>query len=262
VVIPDGGLGSAGTDIAGGGLGSAGTDIAGGGLGSAGTDIAGGGAPPGVEPSERPRKRRLRAWHVLVGALAVAVAVLATVATIASRYQPLSFGGASGGVFPGLPTGAGSGVREVNTFELQRGELYVPPTAGVFTDTESVLNSGPRAVTIEAVTLSAPSTSPPWPLAPAGRVLYMPETGPGNRTSGRPVHGLSLAPNQDVFIGMPVMPTYRCYATGKWTTLSYFYVEERSSVFVRWAAIPLPVPILMHEPVPKSTSPGTECPGR
>ncbi len=70
---------------------------------------------------------------------------------VAGLYQPVGFGGYRGPGFPGLP--AGVGLRDVNTFGLSNGDLYVPPQRGVFTLTESIQNSGPLAVTIEAVTV-------------------------------------------------------------------------------------------------------------
>ncbi len=69
------------------------------------------------------RRRRLL-WSAPPGVLAVAAAVLAT---LAASYQPLGPGGSGGGSFPGLPTGEG-----LRWLPGSGQALYVPPQRGTF----------------------------------------------------------------------------------------------------------------------------------
>lgn len=79
-----------------------------------------GAAPPAAVPGSGgggggPDRRR---WWlgVIGGLLALALVVLGV---LAGTYQPLIFGGAWGGAFPGLP--GGTGLRPVNTFGSSNG---------------------------------------------------------------------------------------------------------------------------------------------
>jgi hypothetical protein len=152
-------------------------------------------------------------------------------------------------------------LRAVNTFGGSNGDIYVPPQRGIFTVPESIQNSGPVAVTIEAVTASRPERAgiTPWPLRPAGQALYLPADGP-RPASGRPVAGLSLRPGQAIFVGIPVRMSGDCHVPNGWTGLRVFYVKERFLIFTHWVAIPLGTPLMFHEPEPSGA--GMVCPGR
>jgi hypothetical protein len=113
--------------------------------------------PAGAQRAGGDRPRRGRWWLIGLGGLGALCVVVAGV--LAGTYQPVVFGGYWGGYFPGLP--AGVGLRLVNTFGSSSGDLYVPPQHGVFTVTESIQNSGPLTVTIEAVTVTRPGQPPP-----------------------------------------------------------------------------------------------------
>ena len=199
-----------------------------------------------------PRRR----WR-LIALGAIAAACLIVAGMLAQIYQPTGFGGAWGGSFPGLP--AGAGLRPVNTFDGSNGDIYVPPQRGVFTVRESIQNSGPLAVTIEAVTVSRPQQhgTIPWPLTPAGQPMYLPEYGP-QPAEGKPVAGLSLGPGQAIDVGIPVRISGACHTPNGWTGLNFFYVKERFLIFTHWVAIPLGTPLIFHEPEPHG--PGMACP--
>jgi hypothetical protein len=53
----------------------------------------------------------------------------------------------------------------------------------------------------------------------------------------------------------------RCYIPNGWTGVGFFYVQERFLAFTHWAAIPLPMPLILHEPERPGTH-GAVCPGR
>ena len=175
------------------------------------------------------------------------------------------------GTFPGLP--AGVGLRAVNTFGAQTGQLYVPPQSGVFTVTESVFNNGPEAVTIEAISILSPTDQenivrgePAWPLIPAGPRLMRPvvlplrPAGPvrwrlqtiGSAVkkpwNGNSVVGVSLSPRQGLVLGIPLRMSAACYTQGGWGGLDTFYVKERFLSFTHWAAVKFQPWLIMHEP--------------
>jgi hypothetical protein len=162
--------------------------------------------------------------------------------------------------FPGMPTAVG--LRPVNTFGNSNGDIYVPPQRGVFSIAESIQNSGPFAVTIEAVTVSQPQQPgiTPWPLTPAGPARYFPAYNSSWSGKGRPVAGLSLRPGQAIYVGIPMRMSGPCYVPNGWTGLNVFYVKERFLIFTHWVAIPLGTPLIFHEP----ERPGANmvCPGR
>ena len=105
------------------------------------------GPPPADWPASAQRRPGRWRW-TLVGLAALLVIALVVLAVLAGTYQPIQFGGESGGSFPGLPTG--TGLRVVNTFGTLTAQLYVPPQVGAFTVVESIQNTGPRR-------------SPSWP---------------------------------------------------------------------------------------------------
>jgi hypothetical protein len=124
----------------------------------------------GEPPADATGGSRRRGWswrrRILLPLGALVAAAVVALAVLAGTYQPVQFGGTGGGAFPGLP--AGTGIRAVNTFGGATGETYVPPQRGVFTLTESIQNTGPRTVTILAVSILSPqdqvSGIAPWPL--------------------------------------------------------------------------------------------------
>jgi len=170
---------------------------------------------------DRPRRRW---WLMGLGGLGAVCVVVAGV--LAGTYRPVGFGGYWGAGFSGLPTGVG--LRDVNTFGMSNGDLYVPPQHGAFTVAESIQNSGPLAVTIEEVTVIRPEESgiSTWPLRAAGQALYVPEYG-ARPAKGKPVAGLTLRPGQAIVVGIPARLSSACYEPNGWTGVDFFYVKER-----------------------------------
>jgi hypothetical protein len=213
-----------------------------------------GGSPPvPVGPEPGPASKRRRPFYLATGLVAVLAGVVLVLVLLAASYQPLGFGGAEGDQFPGLP--AAVGIRSVNNFAAL-GDRYVPPKRGEFAILESLENLGSRSVTVEAVTVRMPGQVASWPLVMAGRVLYMPgEYQHGERVwnSGRPVEGLSLAPNEDVWLGIPLRMAYSCYVNGGTAGQDAFYVEEKFLTFTHWVTIRFAAPLLMREPEPASS---------
>jgi hypothetical protein len=230
----------------------------------------------GNPPSgDRPVQRRRHPWRrrslIALGALlAAAVTVLGV---LAGTYQPVEFGGqwstASGSnYFPGLPSG--TGLRSVNTFGEQIGQLYVPPQTGVFTVAESIGNNGPKPVTIEAVSILSPQDQAnraegesPWPLVPAGPVHWtlqiqgLPHAGPGSGTS---VAGVTLPPHQGLLLGFPLRLSDGgvCYVAGGWAGVDTFYVKERFGPFTHWVTVKFPQPLTMREPEARGSVPAND----
>jgi hypothetical protein len=174
---------------------------------------------------------------------------------LAGTYQPIQFGGESGGAFPGLPTGD---FRSVNTYGYQTGQDYLPPQLGAFTVVESITNTGPEAVSIVAVSMEDPLQSavgvPPWPLTPAGPVLGTLEQFTAAPVPVHKVAGFSLAPGQMIRIAIPVRLSGTCYDKGSWSVVTDFYVEERFLTFTHWVTVAMPIPLMFRQPA----SPGSE----
>lgn len=209
-----------------------------------------GGEPP---PADPPVGRRRHPWHrrILLGLGALLVATVTVLGVLAGTYQPLQFGGSTGIRFTGLPTATGSTF--VNTFGGQPGDSYIPPQAGPFTVVLSLSNSGPEPVTIEAVSMLSPQQQAeqaqgvsPLPLVPAGRARWLPETYRAGQ-AGKPLDGLSLAPGQDIIVGLPVRMHGRCYDPGGFASLSTFYVKVRFGFFSRWVAVQFQPDLLIHQ---------------
>jgi hypothetical protein len=227
----------------------------------------GSGEPSGSGP---PRSRARSPWRrwAPVSLAALVTAALVVLAVLSWTYQPVRSGPESGGAFPGLPSG--TGLRVVNTFGEQTGQLYVPPQPGAFTMRESIYNAGPEAVTIVAVSILSPqqqamtgSGIPPWPLTPGGQVLGYVENWHQPTPAARPVAGLTLAPGHVMVIGIPIRLSGACYMTDGWSEDPVFYVQERFLIFTHWVAVPFPIPLVFHEPsepqVPRSA---LTCPSR
>jgi len=206
--------------------------------------------------AQQPPRRRLRSW-IAGGLLLVLVAAAITSYGLAARYQPVEFGDTFGqGGLGGQPVG--HGLRQVNTFGGSGGQLYIPPQKGTFSIGESIGNTGPRAVTIEQVTLVAPGSGGAL-LSQAGPTIWLPESGPQPPT-GTVLHDLVLHPNQYVDIGMQLRMASACYEKGGWSVFDQFYVKERFMGFTHWVTLQLGEPLVMHEPM--SGVPGLVCPRR
>lgn len=224
-----------------------------------------GGPPPADGPVGTVRRRgRWRGWLV-AGLSVLLVTALVVLAVLAGTYQPIQFGGEWGGRLAGLP--AGTGLRTVNTFGFQTGQIYVPPQLGTFTQVESIANTGPEAVTILAVSIVPPQDqgvvvangpSPPSPLVGAGRVLGAIETFTRVPDTIRPAAGLSLGPGQVMRIWIPMRLNGTCYETGSWSEVESFYVEERYLTFTHWVAVPLGFPLLFLFPNDPGTAPAKD----
>jgi hypothetical protein len=222
---------------------------------------SGNGEPPVPGPPGRVRRAWRRRLLLALGALLAAAVVV--LAILAATYQPVQFGDASGNLPPGMP--AGQGLQSVNTFGNEQGEIYVPPQLGVFTISETILNTGPQPVTIEAVSILSPADRAnqargiqPSPLIPAGLVRWQSmitiphQPGPSSGTS---VAGLSLRPGEDIYVGIPVRLSGSCYDKTSYDTTNILYVKERFLSFTHWVAITFPLPYMFREPLPPGTEP-------
>jgi len=228
----------------------------------------GGTEPPALGPPGSRARSPWRRWTPVTLAALVTTA-LVVLAVLAWTYQPIPyFSGESGGSMPGLPSG--TGLRVVNTFGYQTGQLYVPPQRGTFTLVESFENNGPEAVTIEAVTILSPQdqaiiqagASPPG-LMPAGQVLGWIETWRSPLPSPRPIAGLTLGPGQTMRIGIPVRFSSACYIKGSWSGDVAFYVKEHFLIFTHWVAVPFGTPLLFQGPADPQVPPqDVACPSR
>jgi hypothetical protein len=151
-----------------------------------------------IRGSWRRHPGRLLWWST--AALIVLAAAILTLP--AASYQPLWPGGAGGGSFPGLRTGAG--IRWVSQ-DLPNGpELYVPPQSGPFALTGSVVNHGSFAVTIVGVR-QAPGS--PFTAAGAVRYLTADEWSRAVLTAHPPrylLRDVTLAPGERIMIGVPL----------------------------------------------------------
>src|SRR5215468_10230844 len=143
-------------------------------------------------PSQR--SRRWRAWALLtVGLISLVLAILAAVS---SRYQPIGNGEDLDFAFPGLP--AGKGFRLVNNLGGFHEDIYVPPQRGTFALVATIMNNGTHPVTI--VKASAPQGSGLWL---AGAIRYStPGMGGSDQIpppTSRVLRNVVLAPGQEMF---------------------------------------------------------------
>ena len=213
---------------------------------------------PGSPGRVRPAWRR-RSLIALGALLTAAVVVLAL---LAGTYQPVQFGDAGGGTLPGMP--AARGIQTVNTFGGAQGETYVPPQLGVFTITETIQNTGPQPVTIEAVSILSPAEQASQaqgialsPLTPAGPVRWQNMiTAPDQPRpiSGTSVAGLSLRPGEDIYVSIPVRLIGTCYDKQSFDTTDALYVKERFLTFTHWVTITFDIPFIFRHP----SNPGGE----
>jgi hypothetical protein len=225
----------------------------------------GDGEPPASDPPRSRRRHPRRRWILLTASALVAAAVV-VLGTLAGTYQPIRGGGESGTHFPGLPTG--TGLRSVNTFGIDPGQIYAPPQRGAFTILQALSNVGPEPVTIEAISILSPQQQaeekegePGYPLTLAGAVRWIPACCGNWPASGRPVAGLSLAPGQDILIGIPLRQVGTCYDPNGWTSPDGFYVKERYLTFTHWVTVPFQPGLVLHYPnIPgQKLPPGYVC---
>jgi hypothetical protein len=224
------------------------------------TSPSGNGEPSAAGPRGRRvrpswRRRSLLAFGAMLAAAVVVLAILA------GTYQPVLYGDAGGGTLPGMP--AAKDVQTVNTFGNDQGETYVPPQLGVFTITETIQNTGPESVTIEAVSILSPAEQDnqaqgilPSPLTPAGPVRWQ-DMIPHQQApvSGNSVAGLSLRPGQDIYVSIPVRLSGTCYDKQSFDTTDALYVKERFLSFTHWVAITFDVPYIFRHPSPPGGEP-------
>jgi hypothetical protein len=229
----------------------------------------------GTGDGEAVGRRRVpgRRWLVAAAGL-VLIAAVVVLWPLAATYQPVQFGGfyggdpGSAGDFPGLPAGAG---QPVNDFGAAQGDVYVAPRSAAFTIIEGITNSGPEAVTIEAVSIVAPGEQRlfPWPLTNAGRVEWALEEQSNpplprsvaacSYSAPCRVSDLSLAPQESIALAIPVRLVDSCYENNGWTGSGSFYVEERFGPFTHWVQVQDGVPYIFKEPEPAGTGPDTVC---
>lgn len=201
-----------------------------------------------------------------VAALCVlALAAVVVAAPLGAVYQPVIFGGASGGLRGQIVS------RQIDTFGPFGPQTYIPPQPpahGVLV--MSLGNTGPLPVTIESV-----SMPPPWfppqqqrnlVLANAGPVTYSPEFSKPAGRSGT-LAGTVLAPGQYIYIRIPVVSA-RCWVSNSWTSVTSFWVTTKyllwtHHVQIDWTGAEFPSEaIVAREAIPAGThTPSLECPG-
>jgi hypothetical protein len=201
-------------------------------------------------------------WAWLVLAVTVALAATASgLATLASAYQPLTFGdtGSRTLTYPGLP--AAHGIRPVNTFGDIREDLYLPPQRGTFYLFVTIMNNGSRPVIIESVSLPRSSD-----LRQAGQTRYA-RPGGGNGApipppARRVLHNVTLGHYQEIFVAIPVR-SWPCTSRHfGWSTVPSFDVTYRFGIFTHVAALPWGMKddmLIMHAPFGKQGQPGVYC---
>ncbi len=206
----------------------------------------------------RPRLPRRRRWLVrALLAAGLACVVLAVLAAVASRYQPVGNGEDLSFAFPGMP--AGQGFRVVNNLGGFHQDDYVPPQRGTFALVATITNDGSRPVTI--VRAAAPQGSGLWL---AGAIRYSTPGMGGSRQIPPPVsrvlHNVVLAPGQEMFIGFP-MQMWPCTGGG-WQGIPTFTVKTRYLVFTHTVDLPwflFDDSVLMRLPGGKPGQKGVTC---
>jgi|SRR5271154_4711322 len=135
---------------------------------------------------------------------------------------------------------------------------------------EGITNTGPRPVTIEAVSVVAPGGQQlfPWPLTGAGPVKWALEEQQNpplprsvaacSYSTPCQVSDLSLAPQESVALAIPVRFADSCFISNGWTGTDYVYVEERFGPFTHWVKVQDGVPYIFHEPEPAGLG-GSVC---
>lgn len=224
--------------------------------------VRGTGSPKGDHGGGRrwPRRWPWWAWLVL-GTVAAIAATASALLTLASDYQPLSYGDTSTRAlaYPGLP--AGHGIRTVNTFGDVREDWYIPPQRGTFYLYVSITNTGSRPVIIESV--SVPKTGE---LRQAGQTRYArPPEGNGVPIPPPPrhvLHDVTLGHWQEIFVAIPVRSWPCTSSQFGWTYVPSFDVTYRFGIFTHVAALPWGMHddmLIMHFPAGKPGEPGVFC---
>ncbi len=135
----------------------------------------------------------------------------------------------------------------------------------------SLENTGPRAVTIESVSMLAPGRlRRQWRnlvLFVAGPVTYSPLT--SIPTAGSPrLAGATLAAGQDIYIRIPVISA-RCWVKHSWTAITSFWITTRyllwtHHVQINWTGSGFPSDAFVAReatPAVAHTRPSMLCPG-
>jgi len=193
----------------------------------------GSGPPPADPETDSARRRRRFRWWWLLPPLALAIAAVTILSTLAATYQPVAFGAVSGAnMIVGMQQG--TGLRWVNRFGGSTGDIYVPPQRSTFTVSASITNTGTHAVTIESVSLPHYGGRY-WPFVPAGPAHY-------NILRGGPQHphilrNVTLRPGDQMEIAFPVRAT-PCREKYGWTDLDHFLVRERFLFFTHTVSLP------------------------
>jgi hypothetical protein len=188
----------------------------------------------------------------------LASAVLAVLASVASRYQPIGNGEDLSFAFPGLP--AGKGFRVVNNLGGFHQDIYVPPQRGTFALVATITNDGTHPVTI--VSASPPQGSGLWP---AGAIRYsIPGMGGSNQIpppTSRVLRNVELAPGLEMFIGFP-MQMWPCAPLGGWQGIPTFTVKTLYLFFTHTVDLPwflFDDSVLMRLPGGKPGHKGVTC---
>jgi hypothetical protein len=205
--------------------------------------------PPGAsDGSAIGGRRRRRRWlkFVPLGLLPVLIAAAVAGPELGASYQPLTFGGAGGGLTGHIVS------RHVNNFAPMDGQIYVPPqkvSSGAYY--VSLTNTGPYPVTIESATLNNPDyTVAPdlaaQPLRDSGHATYWPLSGNVGVGHGTPLAGAVLHPGQYIVIRLPVTTAGCWMRSGGYSVQFSFWVRFR---FLFWRHL---VPIWWTSPYDQS----------
>ncbi|MDA8322766.1 MAG: hypothetical protein M0030_23595 [Actinomycetota bacterium] len=212
------------------------------------------GARPGPATATPRRRRRLPA-----AAAGIVLVTIAIAAMLASRYQPIAYGGLfnSAELFPGLPPG--HGIRAVNNLGGFSRDIYIPPQRGPFSLLAALRNDGPYPITIESVSLPAggPVLAAPVRYSTPG----MDGTSEIPPPVSRVLHAVRLGPGQTMFLGFLVR-TSPCAQRNYWMRVPSFSVRIGFGPFTRTVPIPWGTggtSLLLHEPGGHPGQPGTFC---
>ena len=189
-----------------------------------------GGPPPAEQKPGSARRRGRFRWWWLLPPLALVLAAAVILTELAATYQPIVTGDLSGpNMIPGMPRA--HGVRWVNQFGAEPGDIYFPPQQGTFTVSASIKNAGTHAVTIESVSLPNQTAM----LVQAGPVQYA--LGYREKTVPHLLRSVTLRPGDSIYIGIPVR-SGPCGERSGWTSQDSFLVRERFLSFTHTVSLP------------------------